>query len=156
MSPTHLHLMVNHLPLFGSAIALVLLAWALWSRSRDLTRAGLVLTMVCGAAGYLARNTGHRAEHQVEDLPWAQESLIHAHEEAADWAYYLLAAAGVAAAVALWRMRKDQPARLETMIVLGVTLFAFAATVKAALDGGLIRHEETRPGFVFPQGSHDD
>ncbi len=151
MSNTHLHLMINHLPLFGSAIAVVLLAWALMARSRDLTRAGLILTLVCGLSVYAAHWTGHRAEHQVEDLPWADRDLIHEHEEAADWAYYLLAAAAVVAAVGLVRMRKEGTARLETGIALGLVVFGFAATAKTALDGGKIRHEEVRPGFVFPQ-----
>jgi hypothetical protein len=152
MSPTHIHLMINHLPLFGSAIALVLLAWALVARSRDLTRAALILTLVCGAGAYLAHWSGDGAEHQVEDLPWAQRELIHEHEEAADWALWLLGAAAVVSAVGLVRMRKGSDARMETMIVLGVVLLGFAATARTALDGGKIRHEELRPGFVFPQG----
>lgn len=155
MTPTHLHLMFNHLPLFGSAIAIVLLGWALVARSRDLTRAGLILTLVCGVAGYGAHWTGERAEHQVEELPWADHDLIHEHEEAADWAYWLLAAAGLAAAVGLVRMRKEGTARLEAGITFGILLFGFAATAKTALDGGKIRHEEVRPGFVFPASGDD-
>ena len=153
---THLHLMFNHLPLFGSAIATVLLPWALLARSRDLTKAGLILTVVCGIGGFAARQTGHEAEEQVEHLPWAQRELIHEHEEAADWAFILLGVAGLGAAAALVRMRGDRPARLESMIVLGITLVAFAATAKTALEGGKIRHEELRPGFVFPAGGETD
>lgn len=153
---THLHLMFNHLPLFGSAIAIVLLGWALVARSRDLTKAGLILTIVCGIGGFAARQTGHEAEEQVEHLPWAQRELIHEHEEAADWAFILLSVAGVGALAALVRMRGERAARLETMVVLGVTLVAFAATAKAALEGGKIRHEELRPGFVFPAGADSD
>jgi hypothetical protein len=156
MSATHLHLMFNHLPVFGSAIAIVLLAWALWARSRDLTRAGLILTLVCGVGGFVARQTGHEAEEQIEDLPWAQRELIHEHEEAADLAFILLGVAGLAAAVALVRMRGDKPARVETMIVLALVTVGFAVTADAALDGGQIRHEEIRPGFVLPAGEHND
>ena len=46
MSATHLHLLINHLPVMGGPIAIVLLAWALVARSRDLTRAGLILVAV--------------------------------------------------------------------------------------------------------------
>jgi len=79
MSMTHLHIMINHLPLFGSAIAVVLLGWAVMARSRDLTRAGFVLVLVCGFGAYASHWTGDGAEHQVEDLPWAQRELIHEH-----------------------------------------------------------------------------
>jgi hypothetical protein len=151
MSATQIHLALNHLPLFGSAIAVVLLAWALWARSRDLTRAGLVLALVCGVGGVVAKQSGEGAEEQVEELPWADHDRIHEHEEAGEWAFYLLAAAGIAAAAALVRMRKAQDARIETMVVLVLITIAFAATAKTAWEGGKIRHEENRPGFVFPK-----
>lgn len=154
-SATHLHLMVNHFPLFAAAIAIVVLAWALVARSRDLTRAGLILTVVCGIGGYVAKESGEGAEHQLESLPWFSKEIFHEHDEAADWAFATLALAGVAAAAALVRMRKGREARLETGVVLALTVVAFAATAKTALAGGKIRHEEVRPGFVMPQGTPD-
>jgi len=151
MSMTHLHIMINHLPLFGSAIAVVLLGWAVAARSRDLTRAGLILTLVCGAAAYASHWTGDGAEDQIEDLPWAQRELVHEHEEAADWALWILGAAAVVSAAGLYRMRKEGTARQEATAVLVLVIFGFAATAKTALEGGKIRHEEVRPGFVFPR-----
>jgi hypothetical protein len=53
-------------------------------------------------------------------------------------------------------MRGDKPARVETMIVLALVTVGFAVTADAALDGGQIRHEEIRPGFVLPAGEHND
>jgi hypothetical protein len=155
MSPTHLHLIINHLPVIGSWIAVALLAWALVARSRDLTRAGLVLTLACGIGAYLARDTGHRAEHQVEDLPWAQRELIHTHEEAADKTFFLLGAAGLAAVVAMVRMRGERPARIESGITLALLTLGAMCAAWAGVEGGRIRHEEARPGFVFP-ATHDD
>jgi hypothetical protein len=155
MSPTHLHIIVNHVPVVGSWIAVVLLAWALAARSRDLTRAGLLLTIVCGLGGYAARWTGHRAEHQVEDLPWAQRDLIHEHEEAADKTFIILGVAAIAAAVALVRMRAARPARLESGVTLVILFFGAMCAAWAGFEGGKIRHEEVRPGFVFPAGEHD-
>ena len=155
-SATHLHLMINHFPLFAAAIAIVVLARALVARSRDLTRAGLILTLLCGIGGYVAKESGEGAEHQLESLPWFTKDIFHQHEEAADWAFATLAVAGVAAAVALVRMRGGKPARLETGITLALVIVAFAATARTALAGGQIRHEEVRPGFVFPASTGDD
>jgi uncharacterized membrane protein len=152
---THLHLMINHFPLFAAAIAIALLAWGLVARSRELTRAGLILTIVCGIGGYVAKQSGEGAEHQLESLPWFDKGIFRAHDEAADWAFATLAIAGVAAAATLFRMRGDRSARLETGITLALLIVAFAATTKTALAGGQIRHEEVRPGFVFPAGEHD-
>ncbi len=156
MTPTELHLAVNHFPLLGGAIVIVLFGWALVARSRDLTKAAFVLTLVCGIAGFVAKQSGEAAEEQVEHLPWANEELIHEHEEAGEWAFYLLGLAGLGAAVGLFRMRGGKDARVEAMIVLALAVVAFAATAKTALEGGRIRHEEVRPGFVFPAPSSDD
>ena len=156
MSATHLHLMINHFPLFASAIAIVVLAWALVARSRDLTRAGLILTVVSGIGGFVAKQSGERAEHQLKSLPWFTKEIFHEHDEAADWAFATLAVAAVAAAAGLVRMRGDKPARVEAGITLALVIVAFAATAKTALAGGKIRHEEVRPGFVFPANTRDD
>ncbi|HET7040803.1 MAG TPA: hypothetical protein VFI13_02245 [Gemmatimonadales bacterium] len=156
MNATHLHLLINHLPVFGSAIAIVLLGWALMVRSRELTCAGLILTLVAGGGAFIARQSGHEAEEQTEKLPWADRGIVHEHEEAADWAFILLSVAAVAGAVALVRMRGARPARVESTIVLVLLVLGFAAVARAALLGGRIRHEEVRPGFVFPAGSEDD
>ena len=155
-SQTHLHLMINHLPVFGSIIAVVLLGWALVAHSRELTRAGLILAIVCGIGGFAAKETGEGAEDQLETLPWYSRDLVHEHEEAADFAFITLALAGAAAVVTLVRMRGGRPARLETGITLALLVIGFAATARTALEGGKIRHEELRPGFVFPAGSDDD
>ena len=58
MTPTELHLALNHFPLLGAAIAVALFGWALLARSRDLTKAALVLTLVCGIAGFVAKQSG--------------------------------------------------------------------------------------------------
>ena len=155
MSPTHLHLLINHLPLFGSVIAVVLLAWALVARSRDLTRAGLILTVVCGIAAFLAVQTGDRAKDQVEQLPWYDKELVEEHEEAADKAQIIMGLAGVAALVGLIRMRGGRSVRLESGLALALVTFGGMAAGWTALEGGKIRHEEVRPGFVFP-AAHDD
>jgi hypothetical protein len=156
MSPTHLHIMFNHLPIVGSWIAVALLVWGLLKRSRDLAQAGLILTVVCGVGGYGARWTGHRAEHQVEDLPWAQRELIHEHEEAADKTFIILGLAAVAAMVAMARMRGGRAARAELGVTLGLLFFGAMCAAWAGLEGGKIRHEEVRPGFVFPAGGEHD
>ena len=75
MSATQLHLALNHLPLFGSAIAIVLFGWALLARSRDLTKAALVLTFVCGIAGFAAKLSGEEAEEQGDAVAIATDRM---------------------------------------------------------------------------------
>lgn len=149
---THLHLMLNHLPLFGGAIDVVLLGWALLARSKDLTRAAFILAIVCGVAAIVARQTGHGAEHQVAQLPWADRKMIHEHEEAGDKTFAILTLGALIAALGFGRTFRGKDGRIEAMVTLAVVLFGTMCAGWAALEGGKIRHEEVRPGFVFPQG----
>ena len=41
MNPAHLHLMLNHIPVLGTAFGLGLLAFALWRRSDELKKTAL-------------------------------------------------------------------------------------------------------------------
>ena len=43
MNTEHLHLILNHLPVLGTAFGLVVLAWDLWKRSDDIKRLAMAL-----------------------------------------------------------------------------------------------------------------
>jgi hypothetical protein len=145
-SMTHLHLMGNHLPVFGSVIAIVILLWGLLARRRDIVTVALALTVLTGIGAFVARQTGHEAEEQVEDSTWANRRLIHEHEEAADAAFIVAAITGAVALIALFLRRGGGPgvAWISWLVLLGLLLTA-AALAKTALYGGYIRHAEVRP-----------
>src|SRR6185436_11780477 len=50
LNPAHLHLMLNHIPLFGALFAALLIGWGLLRKSEDVLRLGLVLGFVVGGA----------------------------------------------------------------------------------------------------------
>jgi hypothetical protein len=145
-SMTHLHLMGNHLPVFGSVFAIVILLWGLLARRRDIVTVALALTVLTGIGAFVARQTGHEAEEQVEDSTWANRRLIHEHEEAADAAFIVAAITGAVALIALFLRRGGGPgvAWISWLVLLGLLLTA-AALAKTALYGGYIRHAEVRP-----------
>jgi hypothetical protein len=148
-SMAHLHLMGNHLPVFGAAFAILALAWGLIGKRRDIVTVGLAIAVVTGAGAFAARQTGHEAEEQVEDSTWANRRLIHDHEEAADAAFIVSAIVGVVALLALILRRGGRPGPgwLSWLVLAGL-LLAFAALSKAALYGGYIRHAEVRPAAL--------
>ena len=151
LNPAHLHIMLNHIPLFGSLFAALLIGWGLLRKSEDVLRLGLALGFVVGIATYGVLLTGEPAEHVVEHMADVSRRTIHAHEEAADWATYLLAAAGLLSLLALLMVRRRHRAgRTLSILALVVTLVGFAAVSRTALLGGEIRHPEARPGFVVP------
>ncbi|HKP76076.1 MAG TPA: hypothetical protein VJT67_11070 [Longimicrobiaceae bacterium] len=151
LNPAHLHIMLNHIPLFGSLFAALLIAWGLLRKSEDVLRLGLALGFVVGLATYGVMLTGEPAEHVVEHMADVSRRTIHAHEEAAEWATYMLAAAGVLSLIALLMVRRRHRAgRTLSILALVVSLVGFAAVCRTALLGGEIRHPEARPGFVVP------
>jgi hypothetical protein len=148
-SMAHLHLMGNHLPVFGSAIAILVLLWGLFARRRDIVTVGLAVSVLAGVGAFAARQTGHQAEEQVEDLSWGNRRLIHAHEDAADSAFIVTAITGVLALIALILRRggKPGPGWLAWLVLLAM-IVSFTALARTALLGGYIRHDEVRPASV--------
>jgi hypothetical protein len=62
LSPLHVHLMLNHMPLLGTIAAALLLGWGLVRRSAEVTRLDLVAAvLVTGALAVLALWLGRRA-----------------------------------------------------------------------------------------------
>jgi peptidoglycan/LPS O-acetylase OafA/YrhL len=146
MDATHLHLLVNHLPILGSFFALPLLVLALWRRQEPWLFAGAaLLLLIGGAAGVVAEESGEGAEEAVEHLAGVSEALIHEHEERAEVATPLavitgLAALGVAA-LSLRRRATWLPGGAVVLLLTGVTAGTMAWVGQS---GGLIRHTELR------------
>lgn len=143
-TPAHLHLLVNHVPILGAGFTLLLLAWGLARRSREVIRLALWLTLPLALAGFLADQTGDAAKHELRNAPWVERTLVHEHEERADAAVVVLYLTAASAVFALWRMRRHPderwPAGLTTMILAVATLLA----AWTGLAGGVIRHDEIR------------
>lgn len=70
MNPAHVHLLVNHLPIVGFAIGvLLLIATMIFHGDRGLFLASLIVIVMSGAGGLAAQFTGEPAEEIVEGLP---------------------------------------------------------------------------------------
>jgi hypothetical protein len=158
MNPAHLHLLVNHLPIFGTLFALLLSGGALLLSPfrRGLFLGAVVLSVIGGIGGFVAENTGEGAEETVEDLPGVSEALIHTHEEAAETAAVL---GGVAMVVGIGLMvaggrREQVPAWAPAGLAL-VSLVASGAMGYAGSTGGVIRHTEIRDGAPVATGEEE-
>ena len=68
MSPAHIHLILNHAPLFGLLGALLLLLGGLIWKSRDVLRAGLIVAVATSLIGIPAYLTGEEAEESIEHV----------------------------------------------------------------------------------------
>ena len=157
MNPAHAHLLLNHLPIVGTFIALPLLVLAFARPSERSSLYAVVQVLVLAAGGAVAANrTGEAAEEQVKNLPGVAEQWIHVHSQRADVATVLAVIAGAAALGLLgWTMRGARRADPALPVPVGtpaaglavltlLTALSGAAMVYTGLAGGQIHHPELR------------
>ena len=142
MNPAGLHLVLNHFPPILDFAALLVLAFGLFHRNTAVVRTALILLVLAGIMAVPVFLSGEPAEDVMRDLEGVNARAIHPHEEAADWAFWLLVAQGVIALAALVMFRARDLPRWMLVLVLIVSIVALLATWRTALLGGRIHHPE--------------
>lgn len=147
MNPVHLHLMLNHVPVIGTALTLALLALALWKKSEELKHAALLFLVGVALVSVPAYLTGESAEESLMDVAGVEETFIAPHEDAAQWAFGGQIALGVVALAGLvvFRGGKYMPGKF-TGAVFAMALAVSGLMARTAYLGGQIRHPEIRTG----------
>ena len=147
MDPTHLHLLVNHLPIVGTflGVALMILALVRRTDAGALHAAALVLVLA-GAGAVVAEESGEGAEEMVEDLAGTDEAALHVHEERAEVAtpLALLTALFAAGAVVTRALRPGTLSTAATVLTLASAAASSGVMAWVGQSGGLIRHSELR------------
>jgi hypothetical protein len=143
MTLSHVHLLLNHVPVFGTLIGLCLLMAALMGKSDDLKRASLVVLLATALLTIPTYMSGNAAQFDIRKVEGISKSIIVAHENAALLAYLFMEIMGGIAWFALWEHRRNGrfgSAPVTAVLILG--LVAFALIANAAGIGGAIRHPE--------------
>ncbi|WP_026899280.1 hypothetical protein [Daejeonella oryzae] len=92
MDQTHIHLLITHLPIFGSILGGLVLAYGLWVKSNHTKIASYILLIISAMGAGISYLTGEEAEETVERLQGVSESIIKQHE---DFALYALIGLGI-------------------------------------------------------------
>ena len=143
LNPAHLHLALNHLPVFGVLFGTILLAIGLWRKNDTIRRTSLVVLLLTGVAAGAVYLTGEPAEELLENSAGVSERLIERHEDAAVTATTGAALLGLAALLLLWRSRRT--GSMSTRLLVAIFGLALLTTVMMAWTanlGGQIRHPE--------------
>ena len=147
MSWAHIHLALNHVPVIGLLIVLLLLAVAMLRHSTELTRVSYGLLVLLAATSVVVYLTGEPAEELIENLPGFSEALVEEHEEVALIATIGMVVLGLVALVGLIRFR---PPRIAPAWygrgVLFLALLTGGVMLWTANLGGQIRHSEIQAG----------
>jgi len=146
LSPLHVHLMLNHMPLLGTIAAALLLGWGLVRRSAEVTRLGLVAAVLVALLTIPVYLTGEPAEHRLRELvPEMDRDLAHEHEERAEVGFTAVLVTGALAVLGLWLGRRaPAPSPVLSGVVCAALAVSFGLFAWVALVGGQIRHTELR------------
>jgi hypothetical protein len=159
MSLTHVHLVLNHVPVLLTLVGLALLAWAAVRRSGEVRAVSLALFVVAAMAAAGVYLTGEPAEKAVKRLPGVNVAAIERHEDAAGVALGAVLALGAVSLVALVLGATRAGQRLGRGLVVVPLLLSVVTgglMVWTASLGGKVRHTEIGgpPTVVSARAGH--
>jgi uncharacterized membrane protein len=145
LSPTHIHLLLNHFPTIGFIIGICLFAAALIARSDHLKQASLVIFVGIAMLTIPTYVTGNAAQARIIDNPGVSAVLMNMHEGAALYALILMEITGGFAWLGLWQYRRQYKLpRWNVAVILVLSVITLATVAQAAALGGEILHPEIR------------
>ncbi len=143
MNLPHLHLILNHVPTVGTAIAFGLLILSLIRRNDSLKRVSLEVFCVIALLTLPVYLSGIGTQPLVQKLPDVSKDLITRHHNAAVWAFLLMVLTGATAWLGLWQFRRlSRQSWLNLSAVLLLSAVTLGTMARTATLGGDIRHPE--------------
>jgi uncharacterized membrane protein len=157
MNQTHIHLLITHLPIFGSVLGGLVLGHGLGTKSYQ-TKIGAYNIFIISAIGAgIAYLTGEAAEETVENLQGVAKNMIEAHEDFAVFALISSIILGVASLAGLFlTLRKSALVKTAAMLILFISLINFGLAARTGYLGGQIRHTEINNPPSSTQGQTDE
>jgi uncharacterized membrane protein len=141
MDWTQLHLALNHVPVVGLPILLLILIAGWWRRSADVLRLALWALALLAAAAIAIKFTGDFAAEQSAPRLAEVQAYVQRHEQAGDQVTAGVFLLGLASALALLLARGARPVRGWTVaLVLVLGLVTAALYLRSAHTGGQISH----------------
>jgi uncharacterized membrane protein len=143
MNQTHIHLLITHLPIFGSIIGALVLLHAIWKKSDETKVAAYNVFILSGIGAGIAYLTGEGAEEGVEDLPGVAKSMIETHEDFAGIALVSIIILGVLSIIGVvMSSKKASYSGTLSSVILFISLISFGLFARTGYLGGQIRHTE--------------
>lgn len=146
MNWAHLHLLLNHIPVIGTALGIALLTLAMLRRSKELKGVSFGILVTIALSGVPVYLTGGPARKFVRDLPGVSSEIIRRHSDAAFISTIALESTGILCLGRLLLFRKPlsvAPVWLDVVLLLAA-LAVEGLLVWTSFLGGEIRHTEIR------------
>jgi hypothetical protein len=157
LNAPHVHLVLNHFPLFATLFGIVLLAYGSLYRSNHARVAAYIILIIAALGTIPVFMSGSASEDTVEKLQGVLGALIDTHEDAGKLSLVLILITGTLALVA-WVMdiRTRKVPRILTLATLVAALLTTASFSYAAFLGGQIHHQEIRPAGASSSSTAQD
>ena len=153
MNQTHIHLLITHLPIFGSILGGLVLAYALWTKSNPTIIAAYYVFILSALGAGIAYLTGEAAEEAIENIQGIAKNSIEEHEEFAIVSLVSLLLLGAASiGGVLTTLRKSVHARTTAVVILFISLISFGLVARTGYLGGQIRHTEINDSKISTSG----
>ncbi len=153
MNLAHLHLLINHLPVFGSLLGMIVLIHGMWTKNGQTKIAAYNLFILSAIGAGIAFMTGEPAEEAVEKIAGVAESAIEQHEDFAMFSLISFILLGLLAIFGLFiTLKQSNFMRPVATIILIVSLISFVLVARTGYLGGLIRHTEITDSTDQMQG----
>ncbi|MDX1720023.1 MAG: hypothetical protein R3353_07680 [Salegentibacter mishustinae] len=145
MNDAHYHLIVNHLPIVGLLIGILVLIAGLVFNKTEVKLTALGIFIFSAITSIAAFYTGEGAEEVVENLEGISETLIHTHEEYAETFYTLsLILGGLSLLTFILELKKMKFTKYLMILCLVMALVDEVLATYVGSSGGEIRHPEIR------------
>ena len=143
MNTVHIHLIITHLPIFGTILGTIVLLYGIKTKSIDTLNASYFVFLIATLGAAAAYLTGEGAEEAVEHIQGVSKSMIEVHEDSANFVLvsmgFLAVSSGASLFINFRKGRYVYSAAILTMI-LSLASFGFSAYT-GFLDGKIMHHE---------------
>jgi uncharacterized membrane protein len=145
MNDAHLHMLVNHFPIVGTILGLLVLIGGLFLKNNSVKNTSYCLFIIAAIFAFFSMATGDGAEELVEDMPNIGHKIIHEHEELAEKFAIILYLLGVVSIIGLiTNFKKHAKANFFAYAIAVIAIVAVFFSTKVGTSGGEIRHTEIR------------
>ena len=147
-SAVHVHLAINHSPLYGELFAFCLVLFGLIKKRREFITAAFVVAILAALGAIASDLTGDKAAdfvaHANPPIAGLDKTLIKEHDLAAGFCVISSCVTGFVAIIALFIGRRGTRPRWLEIVIAILIAWSLSVAGRTALLGGRIHHEEVR------------
>ncbi len=145
MNEAHLHMIVNHFPIVGPILGLLVLIGGIFFKNIPIKNTAYFLFIIAAIFAVFSMSTGEGAEKLLKEIPDFNKHLVHEHEELAEKLAIVLYLLGAVSVFGLITNIKNHPkATFFSYAIAVIALVAILFSTKVGTSGGEIRHTEIR------------